>query len=374
MKKIFIITGEYSGDIHASNVVKELKKMSSDYEFEGIGGDNLQTEGVKIFEHIKKLSAVGISPEIVIKHYKLGKKLVDYLKNKYKPDLVLMVDYGGFNLAVSKYLKQAGIKIFYYIPPQVWASRKYRIKKIKKYIDKVLCIFPFELPMYKSYGINVHYCGHPLVSQLQLPPSKKEFFRLHGLDADRKLVSVFPGSRVFELKNLMEPFKGAIKILQKKYPQLQFCLSQAPNLSDDIYNKYLGDCDIKVIKGENQALLSVSDALILASGTVALEACLYKTPMIIAYRGPRLFYWIYLLVRCIKRVSLPNIIADKSIVPELLMDNANPINIAKHIEDLLFNTDDRTKMIEELDKIRSMLSEKKSSFEAAKEIDKELFN
>lgn len=374
MKKIFIITGEYSGDIHASNVVKELKKISSEYQFEGIGGDNLQAEEVKIFEHIKKLSAVGISPEIVIKHYKLGKKLVDYLKNKYKPDLVLMVDYGGFNLAISKYLKQAGIKIFYYIPPQVWASRKYRIKKIKKYIDKVLCIFPFELPMYKSYGINVHYCGHPLVSQLQLPQSKKEFFKQHGLDTERKLVSVFPGSRVFELKNLMKPFKGAIKILQEKYPQLQFCLSQAPNLSDDVYNKYLGDCDIKVIKGENQALLSVSDALILASGTVALEACLYKTPMIIAYRGPRLFYWIYLLVRCIKRVSLPNIIADTSIVPELLMDNANPLNIARHIENLLFNADDRAKMIEELDKIRSMLSEKKSSFEAAKEIDKELFN
>ncbi len=374
MKKIFIITGEYSGDIHASNVVKELKKISSEYEFEGIGGDNLREEGVKIFEHIKKLSAVGISPEIVIKHYKLGKKLVDYLTNKYKPDLVLMVDYGGFNLAVSKYLKKAGIKIFYYIPPQVWASRKYRIKKIKKYIDKVLCIFPFELPMYKSYGINVHYCGHPLVSQLQFPPSKKEFFKQHGLDTERKLVSVFPGSRVFELKNLMKPFKGAIKILQDKYPQIQFCLSQAPNLSDDVYNKYLGDCDIKVIKGENQALLSVSDALILASGTVALEACLYKTPMIIAYRGPRLLYWVYLLVRCIKRVSLPNIIADKSIVPELLMDDVNPSNIANHIETLLFNGDKRAQMIEDLDKIRSMLSEKKSSFEAAKEIDKELFS
>ena len=172
----------------------------------------------------------------------------------------------------------------------------------------------------------------------------------------------------------MKPFKGAIKILQDKYPQIQFCLSQAPNLSDDIYNKYLGDCDIKVIKGENQALLSVSDALILASGTVALEACLYKTPMIIAYRGPRLLYWIYLLVRCIKRVSLPNIIADKSIVPELLMDDVNPSNIANHIETLLFNGDKRAQMIEDLDKIRSMLSEKKSSFEAAKEIDKELFS
>lgn len=374
MKKIFIITGEYSGDIHASNVVKELKKISSEYVFEGIGGDNLQAEGIKIFEHIKKLSAVGVSFEIIIKHYKLGKKLVNYLKNKYKPDLVLLVDYGGFNLAISKFLKENGIKIFYYIPPQVWASRKYRIKRIKKYIDKVLCIFPFEEPMYKSYGIDVHYCGHPLVSQLPAPASRKEFFEKHGFDPDKKLVSVFPGSRVFELKNLMEVFKKAVKILQNKYPQIQFCMSHAPNLSDEVYDKYLGDCDIKVIKGENQALLSVSDALILASGTVALEACLYKTPMIIAYRGPRLFYWIYLLVRCIKRVSLPNIIADKSIVPELLMDDSNPQNIANNIEALLFDEEKRAQMINDLDKIKSMLSEKKSSFEAAREIDRELFN
>jgi len=372
-KKIFIITGEYSGDIHASNVVKSLKQITSDYIFEGIGGDNLKAQGVKLFEHTKNLSAMGISPKIIYNHYKLGKRVVEYLKNDYKPDLVLLVDYGGFNLSVAKFLHKAGIKIFYYIPPQVWASRKYRIKLIKKYVDKVLCIFPFELPMYKSCGIDVQYCGHPLVSQLQPPANKKEFFTKHELDFDKKLVSVFPGSRVFELKHLMKTFKDAVKILEAKYPQLQFVFSQAPNLSNEVYKKYFGNGNYKLIKGENQALLSISDALILASGTVALEACLYKTPMIIAYKGPKLFYWIYLLVRCIKMVSLPNIIADKLITPELIEDNATAENIADHIEKLLFDIPAMTTMKQELGEVGKMLSDKNSAFEAAKAIDRELF-
>ncbi len=349
-----------------------MKKISSNYIFEGIGGENMRLEGVKLFEHIKKLSAVGISLDIIIRHFRLGQRLIKYLTKSYKPDLVLLVDYGGFNLAIAKFLKKAGIKVFYYIPPQVWASRKYRINRIKKYVDKVLCIFPFEVPLYESYGINVHYCGHPLVSQLQYPAFKKQFFEKYGFDTGKKLVSIFPGSRVFELKYLMKVFKGAVDILKKKYPEVQFCFSQAPNLSDEIYKKYLGDYDIKVINGDNQALLSASDALILASGTVALEACLYKTPMVIAYKGPRLFYWLYLFVRCIEKVSLPNIIADLPIVPELLMDNASPENIANNIENLLFDMPKRISMINSLDSVRGMLSDKKSSFEAAREIDREL--
>lgn len=372
MKKIFIITGEYSGEIHASNVVKNLKKISSEYEIEGIGGDNMADQGVKLFEHIKNLSAVGISPKIVIDHIKLGKKVVKYLKEEFKPDLVLLVDYGGFNLGIAKYLKQAGMKIYYYIPPQVWASRKYRIKVIKKYVDKVLCIFPFEVPLYAQYGIDAHYCGHPLVSQLPLPASKREFYKKHNLDIEKKLVSVFPGSRVFELKYLMDVFKGAVKILKDRHPELQFCLSQAPNLSDEVYNKYLQQTDIPVIKGENQALLSVSDALILASGTVALEACLYKTPMIIAYKGPKLFYWIYLLVRCLERVALPNIIEDKTIIPEFIEDAATAENIANYIEVLVYNRAEREKMIHDLSEVKDKLSNKYSAFEVAKVIDREL--
>lgn len=374
MKRIFIITGEYSGDIHASNVVKELRALGSDVEIEGIGGMNLEAQGVKLFANQDKMSAMGISPQILINHYKLGKAVVDYLKNEYKPDLVLLIDYGAFNLSVAKFLKAAGIKIFYYIPPQVWASRKYRINLIKKFVDKVLCIFPFEKNLYAQYGIDTHYCGHPLVAQLPAAAGRREFFRKHDLDIEKRLVSVFPGSREFELKNLMPVFKATIKKLQDRHPDLQFCLSHAPNLSDEIYEKYLGDCDVKVIKGENQALLSVSDALILASGTVALEACLYKTPMVIAYRGPKILYWLYLLVRCIDKVCLPNIIADKYIVPEILQDDVNVRNIASEIEELLYSAQSREDTIKELGKVKKMLSDKNSALEVAKVIDTELFS
>ena len=371
-KKIFIVTGEYSGEIHAANVVKMLKQISNDYVIEGIGGDNLQSHGVKLFEHIKNLSAVGLSFQIIWNHFNLGRRLVKYLTEDFKPDLVLLVDYGGFNLSIAKYLKKAGIKIFYYIPPQIWASRKYRIKKIKQYVDKVLCIFPFEMPLYKSYGIDVHYCGHPLVYGLNPPAYKKGFFEKHNLNMDKKLVSVFPGSRIFELKHLMSIFKKSVKILQSKHPDIQFCISQAPNISDSVFDKYFGNCDLKIIKGDNQALLSVSDALILASGTVALEACLYKTPMVIAYNAPRLFYWIYLLVRCIDKVSLPNIIANKFILPELIVKDAKPDLIARNIEDILYDSTKRLIMISELSNVSKLLSDKNSALEAAKVIDREL--
>ncbi len=372
MKKIFIITGDYSGDIHAANVVKAIKANSSDVLIEGIGGENLKAQGVKLFSDQKKMGAVGLSFKIILEHLTLGKRLVDYLRDDYKPDLVLLIDYGVFNLSVSKFLKKEGIKVFYYIPPQVWASRKWRINTIKKNVDEVLCIFPFEKTLYESYGIKTHYVGHPLISQLPKKADRKEFFNRHGLNFDKKLVSVFPGSRVFELKQLMGVFIKTVELLQKKHPDLQFCLSHAPNLSDEIYNKYLKKSNIKIIKGENQQLLSVSDALILASGTVALEAALYNTPMIIAYRGPWLFYFIYLLVRCIKKVSLPNIIADKNIVPEIIQWQVRASNISYEIEKILYDGKYRQEYIQSLKDLSAIMSDKNSSQEVAKEILAEL--
>lgn len=372
MKKVFVITGEYSGDIHAGAVIKALRERYPDVEVEGIGGENLLTAGVKLFSNHKKMGAVGLSPAIIFNHVILGKRIVDYIVKEFKPDIVLMTDYGAFNLNVSKFLHKAGIKVFYYIPPQVWASRKWRINTIKKNIDKVLCIFPFEKDLYESYGIDTYYCGHPLVSQLPEKANREEFLERHGFDPKRKLVSIFPGSRKFELRNLAKLFLKSAKELQSKHPELQFCISHAPNLPDDIYDRYIKNTDFKVIKGENQALLSVSDALILASGTVALEAALYNTPMIIAYRGPILFYWIYLLVRCIDMVSLPNIISNKFIVPELIEHNANVNNIVYNIEKLLYDKVVRDTQIEGLAGVRALLSDKVSSQEAARIIADEL--
>lgn len=375
-KKVFIITGEHSGDIHASKVVEELKKQTQESELiiEGIGGENLKNAGVKLFSDQKKMSAMGVSLKILFDHITLGKRLVDYLTNDYKPDLVLLVDYGAFNLNIAKVLKKKNkdIKIFYYIPPQIWASRKWRINVVKKFVDKVLCIFPFEKELYESQGIETHYCGHPLISQLPEPANRDEFFERHGLDKNKKLVSIFPGSRVYELKTLMKIFIKSAQILKKMHPDIQFLISHAPNLADDVFNQYLEKTEIKaefkVLKGENHAMLSVSDALILASGTVALEACLYQTPMIISYRGPWLLYFIYLAVRCINKVSLPNIIANKDIVPELIQSNAKPDLIAYEIEKLLYDAEYRVENIRALGEVKELLSDKISSFEAAQEI------
>lgn len=372
MKKIFIITGEYSGDMHASNVAKHLLEINSDIQIEAIGGENLKNLGIKLFSDHSKMSAVGLTPKIVWNHLTLGARLIKYLTKEYKPDLVLLIDYGVFNLKMAKFLKKAGIKTNYYIPPQVWASRKHRIKTIKKYVDEVFCIFPFEKEMYESYGIKTTYCGHPLISQLPPKADREEFFTLHGLDKNKKLVSIFPGSRIFELKNLMSVFVKSAKILQKMHPDIQFVFSQAPNISDEVYKQYFKDTDFQVIKGENQALLSISDALILASGTVALEATLYNTPMIIAYRGPYLFYLIYLLVRCIKRVCLANIIANKDIVPEIIEKQVKSDFIAYKIEKLIYDEEVRNAQINDLKSVKALLSDKNSSLEVAKRISEEL--
>lgn len=365
MKKIFVITGEHSGDMHAGKVVQILKEQCPDLVVHGIGGENLKNAGATLFCDHSKMSGFGLNLKMIIDHLSLENDVCEYILDEFKPDVVLLIDYGTFNLRVAKRLKGSEIKIFHYIPPQVWASRKWRIKGIKKYVDKVLCIFPFEVEMYQKEGIDVHYCGHPLVKQLPAKANRKEFFERHGLDISRPLVSVFPGSRPLELAFLAKTFIKSAKQLQKKHPELQFCISHAPNLSDKVFDKYIKNTDFKVIRGENHALLSVSDSLILASGTVALEAALYQTPMIIGYKGPWILYLIYLLVRCIKNVSLPNIVTGKNIVPELVQHKFTVDNIVYETEKLLYDKPYRVTTIQQLGEVRSCLSEKYSAKEVA---------
>ncbi len=365
MKKIFVITGEHSGDMHAGKVVEILKNCNPYLDICGIGGDCLKNAGATIFCDHSKMSGFGLNFKMIIDHLALEKDVCDFILDEYKPDIVLLIDYGTFNLRVAKRLKNKGIKVYHYIPPQVWASRKWRIKKIKKYVDKVLCIFPFEVEMYKKDGIDVHYCGHPLIKQLPPQVPREEFFTKYQLDINKPLVSIFPGSRPLELAFLAKTFIKAANELRKKHPELQFCISQAPNLKDNVFNKYIKDTDIKIVKGDNHALLSVSDSLILASGTVALEAALYKTPMIIGYKGPWLIYFIYLLVRCIKNVSLPNIITDKNIVPELVQHKFTIENIVYETEKNLYDKQYRKIYIELLSSVSDLLSDRYSAQEVA---------
>lgn len=369
-KRLFIITGELSGDKHASLVVKNLLENRNDIEIEAIGGENLKKLGVKLFvDHSKAhMSAMGLTPKILFDHITLGKRVVDYLKNEYKPDLVLLIDYGGFNLNISNFLKKAGIKVFYYIPPQIWASRKWRIKTVKKNISKVMTIFPFEKEMYEKEGIDAQFVGHPLITQMPPCVNRDEVFEKYGLDKNKKLISIFPGSRTFELHNLMKTFLKSAALIAQKRDDVQFVIAQAGSLKDDVFKKYLGKTNIKVIKNDNYSLLSVSDALMLASGTVALEAALYTTPMIISYKGPWIAYLVYRLVRCINRVCLPNIIMDKDIVPELLQKDSNPQVISKALLKILEDDEYRQLMKDDLSKVKAILSRHESAKEVAQVI------
>lgn len=373
-KRIFIVTGELSGDKHASRVVKNLMEVHPNYQVEAIGGENLKKLGVKLFvDHSEAhMSAMGLTPKILFDHLTLGKRLLDYLKNDYKPDLVLLIDYGGFNLNISKFLKKAGIKVFYYIPPQIWASRKWRINTVKKNIAKVMTIFPFEKEMYEREGIEAQFVGHPLISQMPEKANRDDVFEKYGLDKNKKLISIFPGSRVFELQYLMKNFLKSAELILKQREDVQFVIAQADSLKDEVFYKYLGKSDIKVIKNDNYSLLSVSDALMLASGTVALEAALYTTPMIISYRGPWIAFFVYHLVRCINRVCLPNIIMDKDIVPELLQSDSNPKVISDNLLKILSDDTYRENMIADLSNVRSILSQHESAREVACIIAKEL--
>ncbi len=359
MKKLFIITGEYSGDKHASDVVKELKKINPDIEIEAVGGENLRKQGVKLFCDHSKMSAMGFNFKIIMNHITLGKRLAKYLKDEYKPDMVLLTDYGGFNLNLSKVISKYGFKIYYYIPPQIWASRSWRINTVKKHINKVLAIFPFEKEMYEKKEIDVEFVGHPLLSQLPEKSDKNICFENFGFDKNKKLISIFPGSRVFEINNLLKLFLDSARLIKKQYNDVEFALCQAPTIKDDLIFPVLKeyeDLNIKVLKQKNYELLSVSDALILASGTVALEAALYETPMIISYKGPWFLYFIYRLVRCIKRVSLPNIILDKDIVPELIQTKAKSQLISEYILKILNDENYREEMLKSLKNVKQKLN------------------
>lgn len=378
-KKIFIVTGEHSGDFHASFIVKELKKINSNIQIEAIGGDNLRNEGVKLFCDHSKMAVVGLDAiKSLFSHIKLGKDLVDYLKNEYKPDIVLLIDYGGFNLRIAKELKKRGIEVFYYISPQVWATRKNRINTIKKYISKIMLILPFEEKLYREKDINAEYVGHPLISQLPAHFDKEEFIKKNRLDPYKKIVGIFPGSRKMEINHLLPIFMKTVCKINQHSKKVQFCIAQAPNLPDKVFEKHIkdisliNDLDIKILKNQNHGLLANSDAAVLASGTITLEAALYNTPMVISYKGPYIAYMVYLLIRYIRFAALPNIIAGKEVVKEFIQHKAKPDLIANEILTLLHNETKRNEMLLELSRIREKLGDKIASKEVAQIINNHL--
>ena len=370
--KILVVAGEPSGDLVASDLVRNLKNLDPELEFFGIGGHLSRRAGVEISFDIERLALVGLA-EVLKSIFTIGRVYKNLLKiiDLKKPDLAILVDYPGFNLRLAGELKARSIPVVYYVSPQVWAWGRERIKIIKECVRKIIVFFKFEEELYKTYGVDVEFVGHPLLDTVKTGrPRKDEILKKYGMTEGRLTVALLPGSRAMEIKTLLPIMINASKIIQKTLKEAQFVIAKHKDLPPDLYEKPVKDAglNIRFSDGDTHNILSASDFAIVASGTATLETAIIGTPFIIVYKGSPLTYIAYLIVRRIPFLGIVNIILRKEAVPELIQSNATPEKIARKAIDII--TDERKKnaMRDGFDSIRASLGSPGASIRAAKAI------
>lgn len=367
-KTIMIVAGEASGDMHGANLVREMLNLDPALNFYGIGGNRLQKEGVELLANASDMAVVGLTEvvsklESILKIMGMMKRSMD----ERRPDLVILIDYPDFNIPLAKAAKKRGIKVFYYISPQVWAWRKSRIGQIKKTVSKMAVILPFEVETYRQKGFGVNYVGHPLLDMVKLNYSKQESRKIFGLSEDEITIGILPGSRLSEVRILMPELLRAAQILKREMPDLQFVLPLADTLEETSVTEIISrfNVDVKVVSGHAYDVISCADLALVASGTATLETALLGVPMIIVYKISLLSYFIGRLFVHVKNIGLVNIIAGKTIVPELIQGDASGKRIAAESLSILKNGERRQKMIKELEAIRARLGEPGAARRAA---------
>ena len=338
MARILISAGEASGDLYAGAVTRGIKQLNPEAEVFGMGGDCLREAGGEVLFDIKDHSLMGFV-EVLKKLpdvWKLRNAFID-LMEKRKPDVLLTIDYPGFNMRLAKLAKERGINVVYFIAPQVWAWRPGRAADVAKVTDKIACIFPFECDFYKSYGANIEFIGHPLVDTVKPSLSRKEAEELAGKRTGHPLILLMPGSREMEIQRLLPVMLGAAKILKQKQPELDFAIPRAATIAKDILEDLVRQAglNIRLIEGHNYDVMSVADLAIVTSGTVTLEAAMCGLGCEILYKSSPVSFWIAKRVVKIPNIGLPNIVAGRQIEPELLQDDCTPDKIASTALELL---------------------------------------
>jgi lipid-A-disaccharide synthase len=356
--RIMIVAGEASGDLHGSNLVKEVLRNNPDLSFSGIGGPKMRDAGVTILADASKMAVVGLVE--VISHATVIYRAFSTLKRIIRtdpPDLLILIDYPDFNLFLAKVAKRAGVRVLYYISPQIWAWRIGRVKKIARLIDRMAVVFPFEIPFYEKEGVPVTFVGHPLVDIVHPTMARAEAQACFGLDPARKTVGLFPGSRKGEILHLFATILEAAALLKKHYPDLQFILPLASSLSGTDIAPILesSPLDIRVIEGKGYDVMQVCDAIITVSGTVTLEAALMEVPMVIIYRVSPLTYAVGKRLIKVDHIGICNIVAGERVVRELIQDDAEPAWIAAEIGRILADDGYAAEMRAKLAGIRAKL-------------------
>ena len=357
---VFIVAGEASGDLHASHLARKLLTIDPGVELKGMGGDNMRRAGVEIMIDASELAVVGLFE--VIANYRTIRRALEKLKRTLTaspPDLLILVDYQEFNQRLAAYAKSIGVKVLFYIGPQVWAWRPKRVYKMGRIVDQMAVIFPFEVDLYRDANVAVEFTGHPLVEEVIADKSPAQARELLELD-DVTTIGLFPGSRNGEIKRVLPIQLKAAKKLLKQNPDYQFVLPLAESLEEDVLDPYLEEIfelRIAVIDGKTYDVMQACDAIITASGTATLEIALMGIPMAIVYKISWLSYFILKFMVSIDRIGLVNIVAGKDVVREFLQGKASPRKIAAEILHILTDKNYNESMRHELSLIREKLGD-----------------
>jgi len=337
-KRVMIVAGEASGDLHGSNLVKAIHCIDPQIRFYGIGGEKLRSAGVEIVSDLSEMAVVGLTEVLSKLGFILGvrRKLKKILQEK-QTDLLILIDYPDFNLSLAKEARKNGVKVFYYISPQVWAWRKGRIYKIAKLVDRMAVILPFEAAIYEGVKLDVSFVGHPLLDAIKKKYTCEEALKKFDLREGTTTVGILPGSRDSEVKRLLPAMLKAAEILEDRLPSVQFVLPLAGTLDYDFVAGIVdrSSANVKIIKDNVYDVIGLSDIAMVASGTATLETAFLGIPMIVVYKISTLSYLIGRAIINVDNIGLVNIIAGKTVVPELVQGDANPERMADEVYDIL---------------------------------------
>jgi lipid-A-disaccharide synthase len=368
-KKILLVAGEASGDLHGSHLVEAIHRIDPEIQFLGVGGEGLKRVGMKLLYPSQSLSVVGITEVFA----KLGSilKALRALKGsleREKPDLVILIDFPEFNLRLARIAHRKGIPILYYISPQIWAWRPKRIKLISRVIRKMVVLFSFEVPLYETAGVDVEWVGHPLLDIVKPTLPKEKAFQQLGLDPKRRTIGLLPGSRTHEIERLLPSLLASAHLLQEEIPNLQFVIPLAPGISRDTLSPWMGDVStpINVVEGRTYDVMNLSELLITASGTATLEGAILGKPMIIIYKVSVPSYWVGRALIRVDHIGLVNLVAEKEIAPELIQKDVNPRRIADEAFRILKDPLLSRKMSESMGEVRQKLGEPGAAERAAR--------
>ncbi len=376
-----MIAGEASGDLHGSNLIKGIKEVDSQAQIRCWGGDLMKEAGGDLVKHYKEGAIMGFV-EVVANLGKISRNLNDCKRDimEYNPDVVVLIDYPGFNFRIAEFAKKNGFRVFYYIAPKVWAWKEKRVHRLKKFVDKLFIIFPFEIEYFRKWGIDAIYRGNPLLDSVdnysRANESREEFFARTGLDATKESVALLAGSRKGEIKYLLPRMME----VARKFPDNQFIMACAPSMEREFYESIIGKkCNnIKLLFGETYSILRHCRAAIINSGTASLEAALIGVPQVVCYGGNEISYQIAKRVVKLKYISLANLIMDRGLFKELIQHDCTPTLISQELEKLLHDDAYRGKMMEDYVQVREVLGGKGASAKVAKamydELDKMINN